>query len=97
MPGISELARCEAEAQSEVACCPGLPPSRCPHLACRPVKSTGPLADAEPTPPAASPFARAMVYALAGQPIPRSVIASLREEGGDMVALSNAITRHRRA
>jgi len=96
MPGISELARDEAEQW-----CPcGGPPCQVPEgyrCRARPVQPTGPLADAginEPEP--AAPFSRAMRYALAGQPIPRSVLLGLADEGGDFVALTNAITRHRR-
>lgn len=74
MPGVSELAREEAEAL--------------------PVQSTAPLADAGMNEPA--PFALAMIHALAGQPIPRSVQVALAEEGGDFTSLTNAIRRHRR-
>jgi hypothetical protein len=61
-----------------------------------PVQRTAPLADAGINEPA-SPFASAMVHALAGQPIPRHLIAALSEEGGDLAALTRAISRHRRA
>lgn len=52
----------------------------------------------EPVPvQSAAPFARAMVFALAGQPIPRQLVLELADEGGDLVALANAASRHRRA
>ncbi len=87
MPDISELSRCEEEAQSRAAVCCGVSP--CVH---RRVQSAAP----EATSPA-SPFSRAMVHALAGEPIPRRLIAALQDEGGDMEAITRAISRHRRA
>jgi len=85
MPSISELARCESEARAEVAVCCGVRP--CNHAK---VQSAAPQADP------ASPFSRALAHALAGETIPRHLIEALRNEGGDFVALVNAIARHRR-
>jgi hypothetical protein len=44
----------------------------------------------------ASPFTHALRLALAGEPIPRSLLIALADEGGDFVTLINAIIRHRR-